>query len=373
LTENGPVRQVRFKRAQDSSPDGRVHPLFTIAGRVDAPGCDVRQEDFASGQNRGNLSFRIPTPLFGDGLIEAIPDSAIIANQEAYSEQKQQLGIHGHPNRIASDGSIGKFGWKAEIASLQVFTAEAYAVEQGVTNELFSQERPAPADCYYNSLPEDRFSPFTPRSIQAQSNVALVSAYLRFLAPPPPLDATTPSVKEGQAIFITVGCGQCHTPSLKTGRSSHPALSEQTVDLYSDLLLHHIGKTLADGIRQGSAESDEFRTAPLWGIRLHLFYLHDGRTRNLEDAILAHADKESHMRPNLSKSHSSASAKGTRVLGHMRWPIFRATIRPRARESPGHGLKSITVQGTWRSRRSAQKKGSHMCWKSSAPNRSMPL
>lgn len=284
----GPVLQVRFKAANDGTQDGSVHPLFTIRGRRDAQGCNIVQPDFESQLQKHNISFRIPTPLFGVGLVEAISSSAIEANAHAHLAERHELGIAGHPNLIGPDGSIGKFGWKAHTASLESFVAEAYAIEEGVTNELFPQERQdTPGTCLFNTTPEDRFSPFFSRSVDSASNVSRISAFLRFLAPLAN-QAVRPN-SSGARVFERIGCAECHTPSFTTDKSSHPVLSEQVVPLYSDLLLHHMGAGLADGIREGNAGPDEFRTAPLWGVSRRLFLLHDGRTSDLTEAILAHS------------------------------------------------------------------------------------
>jgi CxxC motif-containing protein (DUF1111 family) len=119
------------------------------------------------------------------------------------------------------------------------------------------------------------------------SDIMKQAAFMRFLAPPTPAP-DTPSIANGRALFAMVGCTLCHTPLLKTGLSTSPALSHQSVNLYSDLLVHNMGKGLADDIIQGSAGPDEFRTAPLWGLGQRLFFLHDGRTNDLLQAIEAH-------------------------------------------------------------------------------------
>lgn len=296
VQQNGPIRQARLLRDTEGRLDGSVHPLFTIAGRRDASGCEIPQPAFEQEIRNHNIVFRIPVPLFGAGLIEAIPDTEIQANAQRDEAQKKALGIAGHPNRNAHDGSIGRFGWKAHTASLEAFAAEAYAVEEGVTNELFPQERKGtPANCIFNPTPEDRFLPYSRRPVDALSNVSRVAYFIRFLAPPPPpLDSS--ELSRGNQLFASVGCTECHTPALKTGISSHPALSEQIVSLYSDLLVHHMGAQLADGIFEGTAKGDEFRTAPLWGLGQRLFFLHDGRTTDLSSAILLHASERSTFR-----------------------------------------------------------------------------
>ncbi|MGA7855937.1 MAG: di-heme oxidoredictase family protein, partial [Candidatus Acidiferrales bacterium] len=162
ISADGPVREARFPFAVAANgsvtqtPDGGVHKVFTIAGRSDAPNCNMAQPNFELMQRENNIIFRIPTPLFGLGMIENIADATILANMNANSQLKSQLGIAGHPNTSANDGSIMRFGWKAQNKSLEVFAGEAYNVEIGVTNELFQTERGnPPAACLYNPTPED--------------------------------------------------------------------------------------------------------------------------------------------------------------------------------------------------------------------------
>jgi mono/diheme cytochrome c family protein len=199
IQPNGPVRVVRFKRDANGSPDGGVHDLFVIAGRSDAPSaCNISQPDFS---NQNNLSFRIPTPAFGLGLIEAIPDAALKASLAATTRQKQALGIRGRFNTSAADGTITRFGWKAQNKSLEQFTGEAYNVEMGVTSNLFPNEREDDPACAVNVLPEDT------------TDVESVATFMRLLAPPAPSPANA-STTNGQALFASVGCALCHTPSL---------------------------------------------------------------------------------------------------------------------------------------------------------------
>ena len=319
ITANGPIREARFKKS-NGVPDGNVHALFVITGRSDAAGCNIPQFDFLPAGNpltgqggNPNIIFRIPTPVFGAGLIEAIPDSAILANMQANATQKSALGITGHPNahlsgnvnRSANDGTITRFGWKAQNKSLLMFAAEAYNVEMGISNQLFPQERDETPACLFTATPNDTLN-FTTPATTSTSNPAVISDieafanFMRMLAPPTPVP-DTPSIANGRATFIKVGCAHCHTPSLTTGKmiasgsSTVPstALSNQTAQLWSDLLVHHMGEGLADGIIQGGAGPNEFRTAPLWGVGQRIFFLHDGRTSNLVEAIRAHKSKGS--------------------------------------------------------------------------------
>jgi CxxC motif-containing protein (DUF1111 family) len=298
ISANGPVREVRFKFKDDGTRDGGVQNLYTIAGRSDAPGCALAQPDFKREADRNNMIFRIPTPVFGAGLIEEIPDAAILANLQTAVPSRAAMGVGGKPNRqgpgrantSSNDGSITRFGWKAQNKSLLIFAGEAYNVEQGVTNELFQTERDETRSCLFNGTPEDhtKFGASTP--IHALSDVTKFAIFMRFLAPPAPAPATPSSVR-GRNVFMEIGCALCHTPSMTTGRSSIAALSEKPVGLYSDLLLHRMGPGLADEIIQGLAGPDEFRTTPLWGLGQRIFFLHDGRTTDLIEAIEAHASK----------------------------------------------------------------------------------
>jgi len=291
ITLGGPVKEARFKFVDfpaNTVRDGGVHDLFTITGRTDAPGCSILQPDFAS--QSSNVIFRIPTPTFGAGLIEAITDSTIVANKIANAVAKAALGINGHENREGNAGTVTRFGWKAQNKSLTIFSGEAYNVEQGVTNELFPQERDETPSCLFNATPENHLNYEETNPLKISSDANNFTNFLRFLAPPIPAPST-PSIANGKALFQsnTVGCALCHTPSLNTGVSSTTALSNITANLFSDLLVHHMGTLLSDDIVQGAAGPDEFRTAPLWGLGQRIFFLHDGRDTDLLQAIEHHS------------------------------------------------------------------------------------
>jgi CxxC motif-containing protein (DUF1111 family) len=306
ITADGPVREARFPFVVSSggtvthTADGGVHDVFTIAGRQDAGGCALAQPNFTQMQQLNNIIFRIPTPVYGAGLIESITDETIVANMQANAGLKQQLGISGHPNTSANDGSITRFGWKAQNKSLEMFSGEAYNVEIGVTNELFPNERGnPPLSCLLNPTPEDSTN-FSLSGDQIPSDIVEFSNFMRFLAPPAPSTEGIPgnpsasSIQTGQTVFSQIHCDTCHTSSLQTGSSSFtPGLSNQTAALFSDLLVHHMGSGLADNVTQGSATGDEFRTAPLWGLGQRIFFLHDGRSGpangGLVNAIQQHA------------------------------------------------------------------------------------
>jgi len=300
ITLNGPVREARFKFNPDGSRDGGVHNTATITGRTGADGCVLAQPDFDTAAATNNLVFRIPTPLFGAGLIEQIPDSAILANQAANTFIKKLHGIAGRPHRKAitgstnnngNDGTIARFGWKAQNKSLLLFAGEAYNVEMGISNELFQQEREEKPACQFATVPNgvtDTEATETPGGLSAIEHFAF---FQRFLAPPTPspnMPGGASSISNGRAKFVSVGCALCHTPTLTTGNSTVEALKNKPVNLFSDLLLHNMGPGLADDILQGEAAGDEFRSSPLWGLGQRIFFLHDGRTSDLLEAIQAH-------------------------------------------------------------------------------------
>jgi len=347
VSPDGPVRVARFVRNADGKPDGAVHALLTIADRPDAPGCSIAEVDFATELAKHNVIFRIPTPVFGAGLIEQIPDNAIRANQAANAAHNKALGILGHPNIVFStdntgpgviDRPIARFGWKAHNASLLIAAAEAYHDEMGITNELFQTERNESATCqfssnrkndinvedlpaidsirrYLNSLGHrypldvaelrERAIAFATRNpaghyltntdgqspVDTVSSIEKFASFMRYLAPPMPSPDTpggSESINRGRHLFGDVGCEACHTATLLTGNATVAALRNEPVNLYSDLLLHDMGPGLADGVTQGQAGPREFRTAPLWGLGQRIYFLHDGRTRDLLLAIKAH-------------------------------------------------------------------------------------
>jgi len=294
ITADGPVREARFIRNPDGSPDGGVHGLYTIMGRSDGEGCNLAQPNFAQQLGNRNVIFRIPTPVFGLGLVEATPDSTLQANLAANRTVKSQIGINGSFNMSGNDGTITRFGWKAQNKSLMVFAGEAYNVEQGVSNEAFTNERAAVVGCIYNGSPEDSTKMLnengSPTGTEAEMSSDLVNfaAFMRLSAPPTPGPMSASAVN-GANLFNRVGCALCHTSTLTTGMAKSAAMSNATYHPYSDFAIHHMGPRLSDGVNQGAAGPDQFRTAPLWGLGQRLFFLHDGRTSDLLQAIQAHA------------------------------------------------------------------------------------
>jgi len=342
LKIDGPIREVRFirqtqvnsergrrsdrhddedeARKSNAPLDGQVHNIFTIVGRSDNPeGCKIKQPDFSDTRN---MIFRIPTPLFGLGLIESITDATIKNNLASDpTGLKRLLGIRGSVNTNGNDGTVTRFGWKAQNKSLLLFSGEAYNVEMGVTNEFFPNERSEDPKCATNPLPENR----TGFGAETEpSNLVAFMTFVRFMDQPTPACGTagqptcSPSVVNGRALFEWIGCSGCHTPSLPTGLSYTDALNQKQAKLFSDLALHHMGSGLADDIIQGKAGPDEFRTAPLWGIGQRAFFLHDGRTNDLLKAIYAHASPGSEASRVIGLFHRLTASQRQDILNFLR-------------------------------------------------------
>ena len=305
ITINGPVREARFKFFVDgagnpitTAPDGNVHALYTIAGRVDSSTCTpsvISQPNFANAVAKNNVIFRIPTPLFGTGLIENIDDSTLLAYQA--SLVGNPLGIAGSFNRAGGAATISRFGWKASVSSLEAFSGGAYNIEMGVSNELATVERPSPNEdragglpvqCRLNPTPEDHTN-FNTTAVLTPSDAVMFAMFMRLLKPPDQAGSGI-SIIHGEALFTEIGCAACHKVAFTTAASSiTPDLDNKSAKLFSDLQIHRMGTGLADNIQEGAAGGDQFRTAPLWGLGQRIFFLHDGRTSNLLTAIAAHS------------------------------------------------------------------------------------
>jgi len=298
----GPIREVRFKYNPDGTPDGSVHQLWVVTGITKDPtisGCSISQPDFATQQSSNNLTFRIPLQMFGLGLIDSIQDSQIMSSFNATASQRKALGIAAHPNRGANDNTITRFGWKAQNKSITMFAAEAYNVEMGVTNELFptateedpncnGPQKPHPNDVVRTD-PDDSFNAAFNNPLHILPDWMQFQLLMRFMDAPQPDPNPSASSIRGKTVFNNIGCSLCHTPQMQTAPVMNSAVLEnRPVNLFSDLLVHHMGPGLADNITQGQAGPDEFRTVPLWGVGQRLFFLHDGRTNDLLQAIQAH-------------------------------------------------------------------------------------
>jgi CxxC motif-containing protein (DUF1111 family) len=319
VTANGPTREARFPyffsangTVNYNNPNGGVEDLFTVSGRSDAGNCTLQQPSFSAAGAANDIIFRIPTPVFGAGLIENLDDSTLLKN--AAVNNNNRLGISGTFNHNGNDGTISRFGWKAQNKSLQIFSGEAYNVEMGISNELFTQDRPLPGEdgnggsgltglpsnCLNltgTGYPEDTSNPTASPQAKVLDDVSAFSNFMRFLAPPPQggvvlngQPVSQQAIATGGALFSSVGCAACHnaTPGTTQVSSFVPALSNAPVNAFSDIEIHHMGSGLADNVSQGGAGGDQFRTAPLWGLGQRIFLLHDGRTTNLNAAIQAH-------------------------------------------------------------------------------------
>lgn len=246
------------------------------------------------------VSVRLPPPVFGVGLIEAIPDSAILANVDSLDADGD--GISGRPNYVyaapfvpatepggGAGLRLGRFGRKAQNAVLLQQVVEAYHQDIGITSPFLPLENRNPR----SGVPVEAADRVVDPEI-SESVVQAVTHYLRTLAPPAP-GADTEQRIQGRALFAQVRCAQCHVPAFTTGSNPIGALSGKPVELYSDMLLHDMGDDLADLRPDGQASGREWRTAPLWGLRLmrqflngEALLLHDGRARTVEQAILLH-------------------------------------------------------------------------------------
>jgi CxxC motif-containing protein (DUF1111 family) len=232
-------------------------------------------------------ALRRTTPLFGFGLIEAIPDWAILQN----AAKQMSSEVSGRASMITdvTTGAlrVGRFGWKAQQATLLAFSADAYLNEMGITSRFFPNENAPNGNMQllakFDTVadPEDEVDSET-----GKSDIDIFADFMRLLGPPPTLPLTN-NAKAGQTLFRQIGCSTCHVPSMTTGPNSIRALDRKSVPLYSDLLLHDMG-ALGDGIGQADAGPEEMRTAPLWGLRAQTSFLHDGRAKTVNEAIRQH-------------------------------------------------------------------------------------
>jgi CxxC motif-containing protein (DUF1111 family) len=234
------------------------------------------------------IARRAPIPLFGGGLVEAVPDETLLALEDPFDRDRD--GISGRAAVIVDKATgqrrVGRFGWKAQIATLLTFSGDAYTNEMGITNDVFPEEprggisEARLRECDKLKDPEDSVDPRT-----GKRSIDNFELFMKFLAPAP-RGLITEEVRIGEQVFTEVGCASCHVPSLTTGANASAALNRKTLMLFSDLLLHELGT--GDGIEQGAAEPDEIRTPALWGLRLRRPLLHDGSAATPAEAIRRH-------------------------------------------------------------------------------------
>jgi CxxC motif-containing protein (DUF1111 family) len=262
----------------DASGETLFH-LFSVPGHGCQPMVPAEANVFAR---------RVPIPLFGAGLVEAIPDDTLRALEDPVDRDRN--GVSGRAALVVDIGSgerrVGRFGWKSQHATLLAFGADAYRNEMGITNDLFPEEAAYGVSAAQMRIcdrfpdPEDVRDPLTRRR-----GIDNFASFMRLLAPSA-RGGIDDEVRAGEQVFTAIGCAACHVPALQTGPSANPVFHRKTVPLFSDLLLHDIGT--GDGIRQGVAEPNEIRTPALWGLRLRRPLLHDGSAATPEDAIRRH-------------------------------------------------------------------------------------
>lgn len=241
------------------------------------------------------FSARVAPPMIGLGLLEAIPEEAILAN--ATTQAKENNGINGRPNRVWDDQLqktvIGRFGWKAGQPNLNQQNVHAFSGDMGLTTSLRPFDDCTEAQTACKQAPNGNGPDGEP---EVSDNILrLVLFYSRNLAVPARRGVNEPQVLAGKNLFFQAGCQSCHTPKYTTAAdAAEPELANQVIRPYSDLLLHDLGEGLADNRTEFKASGRDWRTPPLWGIGLtqavsgHTQFLHDGRARNLLEAVLWH-------------------------------------------------------------------------------------
>jgi CxxC motif-containing protein (DUF1111 family) len=238
---------------------------------------------------------RITTPLFGLGLVDAVPDVTflMLSRLEAWYSPSTR-GVPNLVTEIRTGATrVGRFGWKAQVPTLHQFAGDAYVNEMGITSPEFPVENCPQGDCAPLA-----FNP-VPTLNNDGEGVEHFFDFMTLLGPPRRSDRRF-LAQAGEQVFRRVGCANCHTPSLVTGYSPVPALSRKVFQPYSDFLLHDMG-ALGDGIVQGRANGREMRTAPLWGLSARGVYLHDGRARSVQDAILGHSGQGAESRSRFAR------------------------------------------------------------------------
>ncbi len=284
---------TRFGAETDSGFDPLEHLGGSLLQRIAIGECEHEQVP----PEATVTTVRITPPVFGSGLIESIADGDIVANRNRAREEHPHTGGAVHRVKLLENLDaplrVGRFGWKAQLATTLSFAADAANNEMGITNAILREEnqpnRPAGAGPCDDGVrdPDDE-------NALGGTFVTDLRDFMFFLAPPP---QTPKSGMRGEQVFIDIGCATCHTPSFTTPVSTaEPALRQKTVKAYSDFLLHNMG-TLGDGIVQGQAKQKAMRTPPLWDLKHRQLLLHDGRVFTFQglsvavrEAITAHEE-----------------------------------------------------------------------------------
>ena len=263
--------------------DGTPYSLRTPTYTVESPAFGPLGDDVM-------FSPRLAPQVIGMGLLEAIPEDVIVDASDP--DDGDGDGISGRPNRVVNprtgDIELGRFGWKANVATVEAQSAGAFNGDVGITSTLLPETTCTPAQDVCAAEPDGGDPEVT------DDRLGSVVFYSRTLAVPAMRDAGDDEVRDGAEAFATFGCAACHTSTFTTGDTDIAALSDQEIHPYTDLLLHDMGPGLADGRPDFEASGSEWRTPPLWGIGLiedvggARFLLHDGRARSIEEAILWH-------------------------------------------------------------------------------------
>ena len=234
---------------------------------------------------------RAPIPLFGAGLVEAIADDTLLALEDPFDRNRD--GVSGRAAIVVDAATrerrVGRFGWKAQHATLLAFSGDAYRNEMGITNDLFPQESAFGVTAAQMQRCDSRPDPEDVRdALTRRRGIDNFEAFMKFLAPTS-RGTVDEIVRDGERIFQGIGCATCHVPALATGPNANPLFNRKNVPLFSDLLLHDIGT--GDGIQQASATAEEMRTPGLWGLRLRRPLMHDGSAATVEGAIGQHRNE----------------------------------------------------------------------------------
>jgi CxxC motif-containing protein (DUF1111 family) len=281
-----PVSEVRVARTGPSgefvplNPEGEtLFHLFSIPNHV----CQALIPPEATVVAR-----RVPIPLFGSGLVEAIPDATIQALADPLDQNRDGVSGRAAMIRDVATGQqrVGRFGWKAQHATLIAFGADAYRNEMGITNDLFPTELAVGVSAERMRVCDPIPDPEDVRDRQTRRRgIDNFETFMQLLAPVARTGGAG-AVALGENLFMSSGCATCHVPTLLTGPHPNPLFDRKPVDLFSDLLLHDVAT--GDGIAQGAAEAGEIRTPALWGLRLRRPFLHDGSAPTIEAAIRRH-------------------------------------------------------------------------------------
>jgi CxxC motif-containing protein (DUF1111 family) len=263
------------------------------------------------------IARRMPIPLFGAGLVEAIPDDAIEARADP--EDRDRDGISGRAALVrdlaTTERRVGRFGWKAQHATLKAFAGDAYRNEMGITNEIVPTELAVGISVeqmrFCDRIPDPEDVPDPRTGLSAVDNF---EAFMKFLAPPP-RGIITEEVREGERVFTAIGCSSCHIPAMRTGPSANPLFDRQPVALFSDLLLHDVGT--GDGIGQEAAAPNEIRTPALWGLRFRKILLHDGSASSIEEAVTRHGEEAAPSRREFTQLEAAARRAILAFLGSL--------------------------------------------------------